>query len=66
MKIEEILALTEADIKKKILEEREALSGLEFQKAVGQIQNNSQFKKIRKTIAQLNTILRQRETAAKK
>ena len=61
MKIEEIIALTDADIKKRIQEERDALSGLEFQKAVGQVQNNSQFKKIRKTIAQLNTVLHQRE-----
>ncbi len=65
MKIEEIIALTDADIVKRIQEERDAFSGLEFQKSTGQVLNNSQFGKIKRTIAKMKTILRQRELATK-
>jgi len=45
------------EISKQISEYRKELLNLRFQKSSGQLQNTSQFKKIRKKIAQSLTIL---------
>jgi large subunit ribosomal protein L29 len=60
MKAHEIRQMSEEELQKRILEEKENLSNLRFQKVMGQLENPMKIGHIRKDIARMNTILRER------
>lgn len=61
MKAAEITQMSTAEIRQRISEEQENLTTLRFQHASSQLANTSQLGKLKKDIARLNTVLRQRE-----
>jgi large subunit ribosomal protein L29 len=61
MKPSEIRQLSDEEIKQRIKELEEELFNLRFQKALGQLEKPHRFKMIRKDIARMKTILRERE-----
>ncbi|MEK6566627.1 MAG: 50S ribosomal protein L29 [Bacteroidota bacterium] len=60
MKAFEVRALSDAELQKRIQEERENLSNLKFQKVIGQLENPMKMDHIKKDIARMQTILRER------
>jgi large subunit ribosomal protein L29 len=63
MKVSEIRELTSADLIAKEKELKEELFNLRFQAAVGQLENTARIKKVRKTIARIKTVQREKEEA---
>ena len=63
MKVEEIRNLTTEEIINKIDEIKEELFNLRFQKATGSLEKPSRIKELRKTIARMKTIVKEREGA---
>ncbi len=61
MKASEIRKFKTEDLNKKIVELKAELFNLRFQQAVGQLENTAQLKTVRKTIAQMKTIITERE-----
>ncbi len=61
MKPHEIRAMTDDEIRAKLDELYRELFNLRIQKAIGQVKNTARFKEIRRDIARLKTILRERE-----
>jgi large subunit ribosomal protein L29 len=61
MKAFEVRKLSDPELRKRIQEEEESLSALKFQKVIGQLQNPMKMGHIKKEIARLKTIVRQRE-----
>ena len=61
MKVNEIRNLTTEEINKKIEETKEELFNLRFQQASGNLEKPSRISELRKTVARLKTILRERE-----
>ncbi|SFA48662.1 LSU ribosomal protein L29P [Parageobacillus thermantarcticus] len=64
MKAKEIRELTTAEIEQKIKELKEELFNLRFQLATGQLENTARIRQVRKDIARMKTIIREREIAA--
>ena len=64
MKTSELRAKNDADLQKELLDLRKAQFGLRMQAATQQLTNTSQVGKVRKEIARIKTI--QREKAAAK
>ena len=65
MKVNEIRNLTTEEINNKISECTEELFNLRFQQANGTLEKPSRIKELRKTVARLKTILREREIESK-
>lgn len=65
MKASDIRDLTDEEIKNKISEAQEELFRLRFRSATQQIENPSLIKSLRRDVARMRTILRQREMANK-
>ncbi len=63
MKPQEIKQMTNEELNKRIEENLEALSTMKFQKATSQVENTSKFTSLRKDIARMKTIIREREIA---
>ena len=61
MKTNEIRKLSTEEINKKIAESKEELFNLRFQQASGNLEKPSRIRELRKTVARLKTILRERE-----
>ena len=61
MKIEEIRALSDADLKKRLEEAHQELFNLRFRLATRQLANHRELPKVRKRIARMNTIKQERE-----
>lgn len=61
MKIEEIREISSEEAQKKILELKQELFNMRFQKSMNQLQNPMRIRYLRKTIARINTVLRQKE-----
>ena len=61
MKPSEIRALSTAEINAKINELREEAMNLRFQDVSGQLTDYSRVREVRRDIARLNTILREKE-----
>jgi len=57
--------LTDEDLKKKLSELVEGLFKLRFRKVTDVVENPAQFKKDRRNIARIKTVLRERELKAK-
>ncbi|BDG34208.1 50S ribosomal protein L29 [Parageobacillus sp. VR-IP] len=66
MKAKEIRELTTAEIEQKIKALKEELFNLRFQLATGQLENTARIRQVRKDIARMKTIIREREIAANK
>ena len=61
MKTNEIRKLSTEVINKKIAESKEELFNLRMKQATGSLENPSRIRELRKTVARLKTILRERE-----
>lgn len=61
MKVNEIRNLTTEEINKKIEESKEELFNLRFQMASGNLEKPSRIRELRRTVARLKTILKERE-----
>jgi large subunit ribosomal protein L29 len=60
MKAHDLRQLSDAELQKRIQEEEENLAHLRFQKVIGQLENPMKLGHIRKDIARMKTILRER------
>ena len=61
MKTNEIRKLSTEEINKKIAETKEELFNLRMKQATGSLENPSRIRELRKYVARLKTILRERE-----
>ena len=61
MKNNEIRELTNEEITKKIEEYKEELFNLRFNQATGNLENPARIRELRKLVARMKTILRERE-----
>ena len=61
MKVSEIRELSTEEIKTKIVELKEELFNLSFQKATGVIEKPSRIRELRHTVARMKTVLKERE-----
>ena len=61
MKAHDLRQLSDGELLKRIQEEEESLSHLRFQKVIGQLENPMKLGHVRKTIARIKTILRDRQ-----
>jgi large subunit ribosomal protein L29 len=64
MKVHELRQLSDVELQKRIQDEEENLSNLRFQKVIGQLENPMKLGLIRKDVARMKTILRERSLAA--
>ena len=63
MEAREVRAMATEEIQRKLDEAREELFNLRFQWSIGQIKDNSRLTQVKRDIARLKTILRERELA---
>ena len=63
MKSLELRQLTNDELNKRIEENLDTLAAMKFQKITNQVENSSKFSLLRKDIARMKTILRERELA---
>ena len=61
MKVKEIREPSTEEINKKLVEAKEELFNLRFQQATGNLEKPSRIKEIRKTIARIKMVIRERE-----
>ena len=61
MDIKEIRKLSDADLKKKIVETKENLFTKRMQQANGTLEHPTELRTLRKDVAKMKTILRERE-----
>ena len=66
MKSHELRQLTDEELVKRIEENSESLASMKFQKATSQVENTSKFTLLRKDIARMKTILRERQLSGTK
>lgn len=66
MKAKDIRNLTTTEIEKEIKEAKKQLFNLRFQLATGQLEETANIRKVKKTIARLKTIVREREIEEEK
>ena len=64
MKAEETRSKTDDELKEALGKLRKEQFNLRFQQASGQLENTAQFRKARRDIARIKTVLRQRGQAA--
>ncbi len=60
MKATEIRKISTTDLEKRIVELKAELFNLRFQLAVGQLENTARISQVKKTIAQMKTIISER------
>ena len=65
MKANEIRALATNEIELKVKSLKEELFNLRFQLATGQLENTARIREVRKAIARMKTVIREREISAK-
>ena len=61
MKVEEIRKLSNEEINTKITESKKELFELRLKQSTGQLEKPSRMRELRKTIARMKTLLRERE-----
>lgn len=64
MKTKEIIDMTTAELETKIASLKDELFNLRFQMATGQLENPMKIREVKKSIARIKTIQRQRELKA--
>ncbi|GAA2065639.1 50S ribosomal protein L29 [Williamsia deligens] len=57
----ELRALNDSDLNERLRESKEELFNLRFQMATGQLDNNRRLRLVRREIARVYTVLRERE-----
>ncbi len=60
MKAVEIRKISTTDLEKRIVELKAELFNLRFQLAVGQLENTARIMQVKKTVAQMKTIISER------
>jgi large subunit ribosomal protein L29 len=63
MKVNELRELDNARLSQRLIEIDQELFNLRFQKEIGRLTNTARFHQLRKEIAQVKTILRERQLA---
>jgi len=63
MKISEVRSLTNAELANKLDDSYQELFNLRFQRSTGQLTNTARVREVRKQVAQIKTVLRERELA---
>ena len=63
-KASELRELADGELSSRLAETRQELFNLRFQHATGQLENTTRLNVLRKDIARINTLLREREIAA--
>ena len=66
VKAKELKALSDGELKEKLSGFKEELFNLRFQLATRQLDNPMRIREVKKSIARVKTVLRQRELAAEK
>ncbi len=66
MKARELKEMSEAELRQKEKEVTEELFNLKFQHATGQLENTARLPQVRKDLARVKTLLREKEIAAAK
>ncbi len=61
MKVREARELSDRELEEKLFEFKEELFNLRFQLATGQLENHMRIKDVRKIIARIKTIMRERD-----
>ena len=61
MKALEVRQLSDEEIKKRIQDDQESLANLRFQKVLSQLENPMKINQLKKDVARMKTILRERE-----
>ncbi|MCH7323589.1 50S ribosomal protein L29 [Solibacillus sp. MA9] len=64
MKANEIRDLATSEIELKVKSLKEELFNLRFQLATGQLENTARIREVRKAIARMRTVIREREISA--
>lgn len=65
MKANEIRDLTEEEVQQKLLETRKELFNLRIQQSAGQLEKPSRIRELRRDMARMQTIMKERVKAAK-
>ncbi len=60
MKVKDVRDLNEQELEEKVKELKEELFNLRFQLATGQLENVMRIKEVRRSIARVKTVLRER------
>jgi large subunit ribosomal protein L29 len=60
MKVKEIREFNEQELEEKVKELKEELFNLRFQEATGQLENCMRIQEVRRSIARVKTVLRER------
>lgn len=61
MNVKDIRSLETLELNNKVNELKEELFNLRFQAATGQLENTARIKHVRKTIARIKTVIKERE-----
>ncbi|MGF7163385.1 large subunit ribosomal protein L29 [Rhodoligotrophos appendicifer] len=64
MKASDVKLLSDDQLKDELLKLKKEQFNLRFQRAVGQVENTARIRDVRRTVARIMTIQRQRVTAA--
>jgi large subunit ribosomal protein L29 len=64
LRIAEIRAMTDAELAARIQEGHQELFNLRFQRATGNLSNPMRFRHVRKDLARIKTVIRERELEA--
>ncbi len=65
MRIDEVRELDDKELSEKLYSLKEQLFNLRRQKAVGQLEHGEDIRKVRKDIARVNLVIRERELGIK-
>ncbi len=63
MKARKLRSLTQAELEQRLREAGEELFNLKFQQKTGQLSNPLRIREVRKDVARLTTLLKERETS---
>ena len=63
MKVEDVRAKNDEELKTELLALKKERFNLRFQKATGQLENSARMRSVRRHIARVKTVLNQRERA---
>ena len=65
VKAEELRAKTADELKDQLVDLKKEQFNLRFQRATGQLENTARVRKVRRDIARIKTVIRERELAQK-
>jgi large subunit ribosomal protein L29 len=64
MKVQELRSMTGDELMNLLDDSKQELFNLRFQKSTGQLSNTGRTREVRRQVARINTVLRERELAA--